>query len=221
MGKSNTFKRIMFVLVTVFILNFTVISIYAETKNIDANLYGNVSTLTGGQELQVTLKLDQYKNISKGLNAYKAKLEYDKDVFENVSKNNFLSLNNWEMLEFNEKTGEFVAIKKSGSKKPEEVVKIRLKTKNNIKDGKSTVKVKEIVTSEGKKDLFADDESISINLVGNNTNPSVPVVPNQPTETTKPTESTVSNGQSNSASSAVVTEKSNTNSTVLEANVVI
>jgi len=217
MGKSNTFKRIMFVLVTVFILNFTVISIYAETKNIDANLYGNVSTLTGGQELQVTLKLDQYKNIGKGLNAYKAKLEYDKNVFENVSKNNFLSLNNWEMLEFNEKTGEFVAIKKSGSKKPEEVVKIRLKTKNNIKDGKSTVKVKEIVTSEGKKDLFADDESISINLVGNNTNPSVPVVPNQPTETTKPTESTVLGSQ---ASSKNKTDSINKSSNALEADIV-
>ncbi len=150
----------------VFVMLFfmSINTVFAETS-IGASLNLNTKELKSGQELTVTLKLENYVEIEKGVNAYKATLDYDKNIFEEVNIKNFTNLNKWEQLEYNRKTGEFVAIKKAGSKNPENVVKITLKVKNTTYYGKTNIKIKDITTSEGKKDLKIDDKTISVDII--------------------------------------------------------
>ncbi len=153
-----------YTIVFVMLFFISINTVFAKTS-IGASLASNTKELKIGQELTVTLKLDNYVEIEKGVNAYKATLDYDKNIFEEVYIDNFTNLNKWEQLEYNRKTGEFVAIKKAGSKTPENVVKITLKVKDTSYYGKTNIKLKDITTSEGKRDLKIDDKIISVDIV--------------------------------------------------------
>ncbi len=137
-------------------------SFVANTKT---TLNANMSGLKVGQEVTVTLDLGNYSNVTIGYNAYKAKLVYDSNIFEQVLQDDFASLNNWEQLEYNPDTFEFVAIKKAGSKALENVVQVKLRVKTTASAGITTIKMKNIVTSEGRKDIFVDDKSVDVNII--------------------------------------------------------
>ena len=117
------------------------------------------------QEVYITLKYNNYNEIKQGINAYKATLEYDKEIFEEVQEEKLVCQNGWENLKYNQATGEFVAIKKVGTNIPEEVVKISLKAKAGVKAGVTEIKIKDIVTSEGEKDISVETTKVSINII--------------------------------------------------------
>lgn len=128
------------------------------STSMQAKLEGETLEVKKGEEITVSCKLDNYQEISKGINAYKATFEYDKNVFEEVIQSNFELQNNWEELKFNKDTGEFVSIKKAGSKTGEVVAKITLKVKADATIGKTDIKMTEVVTSEGKEDINLEKE---------------------------------------------------------------
>ena len=133
--------------------------------DLKAEISSSAIDVKGGQEVTITLKFNEYKEIKNGLNAYKATLEYNNDIFEEVTQENFVCQNNWERLKYNKSTGEFVAIKKVGSNEPEEVVKITLKAKEALKATITNVKIKDIVTSEGEKDIKVEETNLAINII--------------------------------------------------------
>ena len=138
------------------ILGFGYVNAYA-TSGIKAVLESRNTNLSNSREVEVILRLDNYEKIDKGVNVYKATLEYDKNVFEEVSESDFEPLNNWEEIKFNKDTGEFIAIHKTGSKVSEEIMKIKVKVKDNAKAGKEDIVIKDIVTSDGKKDMVVEE----------------------------------------------------------------
>ena len=133
--------------------------------NITAKVSSSTSEIEGGQDVIITLKFDEYQEVKKGLNAYKATLVYDKAVFEEVIEEDFKCENEWEKLKYNKETGEFVAIKRAGSITPEDVVKVTLSSKEGIKAGKTDVKITNIVTSEGEKDINLNETKVTIDIV--------------------------------------------------------
>lgn len=133
--------------------------------NLKAEAKASVSELKGGEEVTITLRFDEYQQITEGLNAYQATLEYDKNLFEEVTQEDFTCLNDWEKLQYNQATGEFVAIKKIGSTEPEEVVSITLKTKPKVKATTTEIKIKDIVTSEGERDISIAEAKTTINII--------------------------------------------------------
>ena len=135
------------------------------SSNIEASLTTKTEELSEGDQVEVVLRFDKYTEIQKGVNAYKATLEYDKHIFEEVVESNFSCQNSWESLKYNPANGQFVAIRKARSNKDGEVVKITLKVKKGVKATKTEVKVKDITTSEGKKDLFLKDSSIILHII--------------------------------------------------------
>ena len=143
--------------------------VYAAS-GIKAILENDKTELTSGDEVVVTLRFDNYEEINKGVNAYKATLEYDKSIFEEVLESDFQTLNNWEQLKFNKDTGEFVAIKRVGSKTPEEIVKITLRVKENAQAGKEDILIKDIVTSEGKEDIMVGESKITVDIIQDQSN---------------------------------------------------
>lgn len=160
------FTKLTFGIIGIMIIMLVLITINVQASNsLKATLNTSINEIKKGEEVVITLKLDEYQGIKKGINAYKAKLEYDKNIFEEVKEKDFICQNNWEQLKYNKDTGEFVAIKKVGSKVPEEIVKITLKAKEEVKAGTTDVIAKEIVTSEGEKDIDLDETKVTINII--------------------------------------------------------
>lgn len=154
----------------IFCIIFLLISL-APIKVFGAFFSGRVETNTdkikAGEEIEIKFYLQDYSDINDGLNAYKATLDYDSNIFENVEFEDFTSQNLWEEFLYNENTHEFVAIKKAGSETPEEVVSLKLKAKSDIKAGETTIKVKNIVASEGKEDIISNDTEVKIQVIAN------------------------------------------------------
>ncbi len=173
--------------------------VFAQTS-IEANVKTNQKEVKVGEQVEVTLRFSEYKEVKKGINAYKATLIYDKEIFEEVLQDDFVCLNHFENLKYNQETGEFIAIKREGSKKDEDVVKIRLKVKKEAPAIKTEIQVKSIVASEGRGDLEVKGQKATVSIIKNQTqNPSKPTInkpnSNQPGDATgsiistiKPTE---------------------------------
>ena len=157
---------------------------------VETNLTSDTKELKSGEELVITLKFDNYNGIVKGLNAFKATLEYDEELFEEVVQGDFLTKNNWEELKYNKENKEFVAIKKAGSTRDEEIVQIKLKAKKEIEAKDTVIKIKDIVTSEGKEDLLLPEADLKIALISEGTNisdnPSISKQPDDPSNNGRP-----------------------------------
>lgn len=133
--------------------------------NLKAQAKASTNELKGGEEVTITLNFSEYQQIKDGLNAYQATLEYNKDIFEEVKQEDFQCLNDWEKLQYNQATGEFVAIKKVGSTEPEDIVSVTLRTKPVVKATTTEIKIKDIITSEGERDIAIAETKATINII--------------------------------------------------------
>ena len=176
MGKTKT-KIISFIAFC--LMGATVLAI-SITDKVGASLTSSKDKLKEEETVVVELKFDKYNNIVKGLNAFKATLEYDEEIFKQVQQSDFVMKNDWEELKYNKDTKEFVAIKKAGSKSDENIVQISLTVKKDIESGKTEVGIGNIVTSEGKEDLYLNDTSIQIDIIKDQEEK--PVEPDVPSE---------------------------------------
>ena len=160
-------KKVMirlFIIVGLLISILLVVNIHSMAS-LKALIISPTKDLKGGQEVTITLKFDEYKEIKEGINAYKAILEYSDEIFEEVGQEKFICQNDWENLKYNKQTKEFVAIKKAGTNTPEDVVTITLKVKEGAKATTTDIKIKDIVTSEGEKDIPIEETKITINII--------------------------------------------------------
>lgn len=146
------------------LMGVTVLAI-SITDKVGASLTSSKDKLKEEETVIVELKFDNYNNITKGLNAFKATLEYDDEIFKQVQQSDFVAKSDWEELKYNKDTKEFVAIKKAGSKSDENIVQISLTVKKDIESGKTEVGIGNIVTSEGKEDLYLNDTSVQIDII--------------------------------------------------------
>ena len=166
-SKNRLLNKIIIISITIIIallfLTYNLVS--ADTIKLEAKVSSTTTELKDEQELTITFSLDRYNEIEKGINAYKATLVYDKNIFEEVLEKDFKSQNYWEELKYNKETGEFVAIKKAGSISPEDIVKIDLKAKRELKAGKTEIKITDVVSSEGKADIQINEAKVEVDII--------------------------------------------------------
>ncbi len=173
----------MIILIVSLLLTYNLVT--ADTIKLEAKVSSTETEIKGQQELTITFSLDKYNEIEKGINAYKATLVYDKNIFEEVLEKDFKSQNYWEQLKYNKETGEFVAIKKAGSISPEDIVKIDLKAKKDLKAGKTEIKITDVVSSEGKADIQINEAKVEIDIIEDQEEiPDVPENPDKPDKIT-------------------------------------
>ncbi len=158
-------KKIIVANVILFIFLILIGSNVLAATSLNASVTSSLQEAKGGQEVIVTLRFDTFQEVKKGINAYQATFEYDKEVFEQVKEDDIKALNNWEKLKYNQETGELVAIKRAGTKAEEDIVQIKLKVKEDAKPQETEVGINDIVTSEGKEDLFIQDAIVKINII--------------------------------------------------------
>ncbi len=170
------------IIISALLLSYNLVS--ADTIKLEAKVSSTETEIKDEQEVTITFRLDKYNEIGKGINAYKATLVYDKNIFEEVTEQNFTSQNDWEQLKYNKETGEFVAIKKAGSITPEDIVKINLKAKNELKAGKTEIKITDVVSSEGKADIQVNEAKVEVDIIEEQEE--IPDIPENPDKPDKP-----------------------------------
>ena len=160
-------KRIkgIFVLLFVFIIIAIIQLPVQAVESFQTQLTASNIEIKKGEQVEITLNFKDYEEINKGINAYKATLEYDSNLFEKVKTTSFKSLNSWEEFLYNSENNEFIAIKKAGSKTDEAILTLVLKAKENVSPKDTIIKVKDIVASEGKKDIYVNDSQVEIQVI--------------------------------------------------------
>ena len=186
--KKKIMKIITFLIISVLI---GVQPVFAQTS-VGAKLNANHIELKANESVEITLSLNNFKDIKKGINAIKGTLEYDTNIFEEVFQSDFIGQNSWEDLKYNAQNNEFVLYRKVGTKSEENVLKIVLKVKEDIEATKTLVKLKNISTSEGKKDILLTDVNIELNIIKEQE--TIPDKPISPVSPEKPnTDNTITN----------------------------
>ncbi|MCI8273737.1 MAG: hypothetical protein HFJ55_06630 [Clostridia bacterium] len=157
-------RKLVSIIVTIILMisMLTTTTSYAST-NVELALSSTSQKLYAEDTVVFTLKLDNMQEIKHGINAIQAKLEYNKDIFEEVKEINFKPLNGWEGVQYNQSNNEFVIYKKAGTTLKEDVVEISLKVRKNIKANVTNVEVTNMILSEGKEDIeiLESDKTVS------------------------------------------------------------
>lgn len=128
-------------------------------------LTSSLETVRKGEELELTFALEGYSDIEKGICALKGTLVLEPDIFTGVSQEDFETVNSWEKLFYNPDNGQFVLIRRDGSRQAEEVFRLRLTAGEDIPAGEVAVSVQGLSLSEGEEDLHPGDASLTLSAV--------------------------------------------------------
>ena len=92
-------KKIIFSISIIITIFFGILGNVDASSKITAKLVSNQNTAQNGDEIKIIFGYDKYTEITEGINAYKAKLEYNEQIFEEVLESDF-------------KTSSFLSVKK-------------------------------------------------------------------------------------------------------------
>lgn len=168
-------KKLCIIITILSTILFTANTVFAA--NVQTEIITNKQEVQAKDEEEITLslKLNEFKEIKDGLYAYKGQIKYDKNVFYEIEETDFITQNYWESLKYNKKNNEFVIIKKSGVTSKEEFLQIQLKVKKDGIAGKTSVAITNQTTSEGKEDILLNEVNVDITVIQEeNTNPDKP-----------------------------------------------
>ncbi len=106
-------KKLCIIITILSTILFTANTVFAA--NVQTEIITNKQEVQAKDEEEITLslKLNEFKEIKDGLYAYKGQIKYDKNVFYEIEETDFIAQNSWESLKYNKKNNEFVIIKKS------------------------------------------------------------------------------------------------------------
>ncbi len=155
-------KKVFINIIIILSMFMTCNSVKAETS-LKLNLESNKYEIQKQDEVIITLKIE--KSIDKFINAYKATIEYDKSIFEEITDNNFHCKNSWTNLKYNEDNQQFIVINQDNNVEIEEVLEIHLKVKDNIKVEKTSIKIKDITTSYGEYDMVIESQEKTLKVI--------------------------------------------------------
>lgn len=149
---KKTKKILLIISLVIFIIST------AQLKSLAANEFGisletNSQTIQDGQEeVKFYIVLTNYNPTDKNETdfvptlGYEAMLEYNKNIFENVT---ITSLNNWSDAEYYENTGKILATTRKAAGDTR-IAEITLKLKKNVSAESAEVNLKNMILSDGK-----------------------------------------------------------------------
>lgn len=147
---KNKLKSLMAMLVLVTIISLTS-NIHAFSANMSLT---SASKLKAGDVVVVTLKILSL-DAGEGIDGIQAALEYDKDIFEEVTEDNIEGLNKWRMNGYSEDSQIFTMTKSTKVNEASDILTISLKVKDNLADDVESTEItlKDIKVSGGSVDL--------------------------------------------------------------------
>lgn len=136
----------------------------------------NSEEIQPGTQFEVSVNINNFKNIEKGLNCLTGQLEYDTNVLELVYQNvdaeedkdkkKFATgVNGWNLDAFNDKNFKFITDNNELIKEAGEIFKMKFKVKDTVKqDTETTIKIKEISASGGNGVITSNDAQLQVNI---------------------------------------------------------
>lgn len=126
----------------------------AQTHTFKANVSANVDVLKPGEEVTVTLNVSDIDMGENGINVIEGTLSYDKNVFEEISKSDIKTLENWATTYNDENTssnGKFISVNLSeGVQKDSSILSIKFKVKSDVtENAKTQIKFEEVTSNDG------------------------------------------------------------------------
>lgn len=178
----------------IFIILITMIFITGKISAASVSIsLSSDSKLVAGDIVEVTLKISNI-DAGDGIDSIEGKLNYDKNIFEEITVDSFEGINKWNVLDYNGNSGIFTAIRSAKVNMQSDILKITLRAKSDIIVSSSSIEIKEITTSGGgidnggTGDIKVNDVNITINKVSEiNPNP----------DTNQPNTNQQSSGQTN------------------------
>lgn len=157
-------QLITLLIVTLFIVIFPHIA-FARQVEINADK----AEIKAGDKITISVKIKDV-SIEEGMNSMQGQLVYDKDDWEQVTKEDIKSKNNWSITYNDEETeseGKFILINfGSGEVEEQELLEITLKSKKKIIGGNSEIKLTELYTTDGENMIKMEDQAKEINIQG-------------------------------------------------------
>lgn len=141
----------------------------------NASFNANNKTVSPGEEVTITFSLSDLNMGENGANTVEGVLKYNKDIFEEVKKDNIQSKGSWNTTYNDENTslnGKFLSVIMGGGVKTNtEVFSVRMKVKQDVASTTTQVTISGITSNDGTDLITAQSvtETIAINGIDNAT----------------------------------------------------
>lgn len=144
-------KQTISIFLMLIILSFATV-IYAANESYRIQLVSNQSEIKPGEELEVTVKIKDIQNISDGIYAVSALIQYDEDIFDKLTSDSTTAT-------INPENGKIVA-DVNGIKTDSDLFKIKFKVKDKVEIGKTTtITISEFNATDGEKYINYDENA--------------------------------------------------------------
>ena len=161
-------KRKMGVLIFVIVM-IVGISNYSQESSFNLDISADKTEIEAGEETEINVKLTNIDMGEKGINVVEGTLEYDKDFIENIQLE---GINEWKKIyndEDGKLKGKFLLDKMSeGIKEEESIGTIKLKIKEDAKQGETQIKIKDIKSNDGENLVDTEDKVITLKISNTN-----------------------------------------------------
>ena len=158
-------KRVFLITILLACISLLIFNINVEAANttLICNIKAEKTEIKQGEETVLTLEIE---NSSDNINAFQAKINYDSNVWEELDEDNFETINEWESLKYNSNNKEFNIINKQENTN-KEILKIKLKAKDNAVAGNTEIAIDEIVASNGTSEFESAKLNQNIDIKSN------------------------------------------------------
>ena len=166
MMKNKIFSILMISTLLVFVVG----TVIANAVTFTATMTPSSSTVEESTEFTVTIAVSNLSDVDNGINALSGNLEYDTDVFDEITDTNIEALNKWK-CEYDASSGKIELSKSTFVTSTQEVLQITFKTKSGVSGKKGTISYSNITASNSEDDeVTATDISTSITVGSSSSN---------------------------------------------------
>lgn len=159
---------IIFCLITVLLID--VVSAFS----LSVFMTPSTTNVEQASEVVIKVKVANLNVGDNGINTFTGNINIDTEVFEPLAPENLSAFNNW-VASYVQETGKITLFKTTFVNSDEELFQIKLKTKENITKNSGTIKIENIIVSNGEDEITASEVSTTISIgnsgitIGNNT----------------------------------------------------
>lgn len=147
------------------------ISNYSQASSFNLDISADKTEIEAGEETEINVKLTNIDMGEKGINVVEGTLEYDKDFIENIQLE---GINEWKKIyntEDGKLKGKFLFDKMNeGIKEEESIGTIKVKIKEDAKQGETQIKIKDIKSNDGENLVDTEDKVITLKISNTNQN---------------------------------------------------
>lgn len=161
-------RKILSSIVIAVIVLLVVMGIVSAATTFNVELTSDFSKYSQGDKVLVSINLKDFTPGKTGINAFVAKLVYDRKVFNVVKTEDIVTEYGWSDVIYNESEGLFVTTNDKFITDDHAIVRITFNVRNGAQTGDTNITLKDINAADGDYDIFLPESSITLKIDGDN-----------------------------------------------------